>query len=150
MPVTTELVLLLAHAAATLAMGGVIWFVQVVHYPLFAAVGDGRFADYERAHRRLTTWVVAPLMLVELVTAVALPLWPAAARPGWVPWLGLTLLAVVWLSTFLVQVPLHERLSRGFDPAAHRHLVRTNWLRTAAWTARGALALFMLAGRGPG
>jgi hypothetical protein len=29
--------LLLAHAAATLFMVGVIWFVQLVHYPLFAA-----------------------------------------------------------------------------------------------------------------
>ena len=34
--------LLLLHAASTLAMTGVIWFVQMVHYPLFryAAAGD--------------------------------------------------------------------------------------------------------------
>ena len=32
-------VLLLVHAASTLFMAGVIWFVQVVHYPLMASVG---------------------------------------------------------------------------------------------------------------
>lgn len=31
--------LLLVHAAATWAMVGLVWFVQVVHYPLFAQVG---------------------------------------------------------------------------------------------------------------
>jgi hypothetical protein len=36
--------LLLANAAATLFMVGVIRFVQVVHYPLFARVGRPGFA----------------------------------------------------------------------------------------------------------
>ena len=31
--------LLQLHALATIFMAGVIWFVQVVHYPLFRAVG---------------------------------------------------------------------------------------------------------------
>lgn len=83
---TTGQFLLLAHAASTLAMTGVIWFVQVVHYPLFAAVGRKGFAAFEASHRRLTTWVVAPLMLVELVCAAWLALCPAAAAaaPAWV------------------------------------------------------------------
>jgi hypothetical protein len=37
------------------------------------------------------------------------------------------------------------RLSTGFDPVVHRRLVRTNWVRTAAWTARGAAAVAMIA-----
>lgn len=137
--------LLLAHAAATLALTGLIWFVQVVHYPLFARVGEAGFAAYEEAHRRLTTLVVAPAMLVEAGTGIAL----LAARPdgvdAWPAWAGLVLLAVVWLSTAVVQVPCHDRLSRAFDPTVARRLVRTNWLRTAAWTARAGLVLAMLA-----
>jgi uncharacterized membrane protein len=143
---TLDAGLLLGHAASTLAMAGVIWFVQVVHYPLFAAVAPERFAEYEAGHRRLTTFVVAPLMLAEIATAVALVLRPAAAaaQPRWAVWAGLALLAVIWASTFLVQVPLHERLAAGFDAAAHRRLVRSNWVRTAAWTARAGLALLLL------
>jgi hypothetical protein len=148
MAVTTtalDAALLLGHAAATLAMAGVIWFVQVVHYPLFAAVAPERFAGYESGHRRLTTVVVAPLMLVELATAVALVIRPAAAaEPRWAVWAGLALLAVIWSSTFFVQVPLHEKLAAGFDGAAHRRLVRGNWVRTAGWTARAGLALLLL------
>ena len=148
MPTTADTFLALAHAASTLAMAGVIWFVQVVHYPLFAAVGREGFAAYESGHRRLTAWVVAPLMLAELAAAAALPFRPALADPRWAPWAGLALLAVVWLSTFAVQVPLHDRLGRGFDAVVHRRLVRTNWVRTAAWTARAALALLILVGSG--
>jgi hypothetical protein len=40
------------HLAATAAMVGLIWFVQVVHYPLFASVGADEFVAYENAHTR--------------------------------------------------------------------------------------------------
>jgi len=58
--------LLLVNAAATLFMVGVIWFVQIVHYPLFALVGEAAFSEYERHHARRTGWVVAIPMLLEL------------------------------------------------------------------------------------
>ena len=136
--------LLLLHAAATLFMTGLIWFVQVVHYPLFARVGDDGYAGYQAAHVRRTGWVVAPAMLAELVSGVAL-LW---LRPGGVPaawiWLGLGLLAVVWFSTALVQVPRHDALAAGWDERAGRELVGTNWLRTIAWSVRALLVLAML------
>ena len=55
---------LLANLSTTLFMVGVIWFVQVVHYPLFSRVGGEGFALYSKAHSRLTTYV-GPPMLVE-------------------------------------------------------------------------------------
>ena len=138
----TEL-LLLVHAAATLSMVGLIWFVQVVHYPLFGKVGGSGFREYELAHQHRTTLVVAPLMLVEALTA-GLLIW---LRPAFLPaaavlWGG-GLVAFLWLSTFFWQVPAHERLAKSFDSATHRSLVRSNWVRTAAWTVRGLLAVWM-------
>jgi len=133
--------LLLAHAAVTLFMVGLIWFVQIVHYPLFALVGGAGFAHYERHHARRTTWVVAPPMIAELTTAAAL----AWSTPGALAWCGLALLAVIWASTALWQVPAHRRLEHGFDPRVHGRLVSTNWVRTAAWSARGVVALALLA-----
>ncbi|MEM6459709.1 MAG: hypothetical protein AAF710_10005 [Planctomycetota bacterium] len=137
--------ILLVHAAATWFMAGLIWFVQVVHYPLFAAVGGSGYVDYQAGHMRRTTFVVLPAMFIELGTAVALvffddPPWPAA-------WglLGLLLVAAVWAVTFAVSVPAHRRLERGFDPAAHRRLVVTNWIRTALWSARAGLLVAMIA-----
>lgn len=131
---------LLVHAAATLAMTGVIWLVQLVQYPLLAAVGEARFVAYHRAHMRRITWLVAPLMALELAAAVAI----AALIGDPLALTGLALCGVVWSSTWLVQVPQHTALTRGFDAAVHARLVRGNWLRTVAWTARAAIALALL------
>ena len=62
----------LSQIASTLYMTGLIWFVQIVHYPLLGAVGGSEFSAYEQRHMSLTTWVVAPTMLVEAGTALLL------------------------------------------------------------------------------
>ncbi len=107
---------LLIHYAATVFMTGVIWVIQLVHYPLFDRVGDAQFAGYEASHVARVTWVVGPPMLAEAFTALALLSSPMPRVPGWVPWVGAALLAVVWLSTAVWQVPQHDVLARGFDP----------------------------------
>jgi hypothetical protein len=53
-------------------MLGLIWFVQIVHYPLFSSVGEREFAGYEIQHSRLTAFVVGPPMLIEALSAIAL------------------------------------------------------------------------------
>jgi hypothetical protein len=143
--VTPGDVILLTHAAATGVMTGLIWFVQVVHYPLLARVGATSFVEYEQAHVRRTTRVVAPAMLVEAATATVLP-FVSPTPPGRVlAWGGLALLAAVWMSTALLQVPCHRKLARGFDPDVARRLVATNWIRTVCWSVRLVVALALLA-----
>ena len=136
--------LLLLNLAATLYMIGLVWFVQVVHYPLFALVGSRNFKGYERAHVARTNPVVGPPMLVEAGTTVLLLVVLPAGVPLVAPWIGAFLLAAIWLSTLLLQIPGHRRLSVGFDGSTHRRLVVTNWIRTMAWSARGSLALWMV------
>ncbi len=138
------MMLLLIHAGATLYMTGLIWFVQVVHYPLMARVGSEGFTEYEKHHQRLTTWVVGPPMLVELATAIWLLIAPPAGVDLWMTNAGLAMVVLLWLSTAFLQVPQHRKLESGFDPAAHRLLVRSNWLRTVLWSLRGVLALWMI------
>lgn len=143
---TAAALLLSVHLLATAAMVGLIWFVQVVHYPLFAAVGADRFVAYEVAHQRLTSYVVGPPMAVEGLTALALLVAaPDGVGRAW-PLLGLALLAVIHAGTVLLQVPAHGRLAQDGDPAVMRRLVSTNWIRTIGWSARGALAVAMLVG----
>ena len=133
----------LAHLLATLTMFGVIWVVQVVHYPLFSGVGESGWADYEARHQSRITLVVAPAMLIELATAVWLVLDRPPAFPAWAVLAGVVLVGVVWVSTAFVQVPLHNALGGAFDAGAHARLVATNWIRTAAWTARAGLVLWL-------
>lgn len=137
--------LFLAHLAATLYMVGLIWFVQIVHYPLFARVGEEVFGPYSEAHSRLTSYVVGPPMLVEAATALLLVFRRPEEMPLSLALAGAALVAVIWLSTALLQVPRHTTLGSGFDRSAWRGLVGTNWIRTAAWSARGLLVLWMAA-----
>jgi uncharacterized membrane protein len=120
-------------------MTGIIWFVQLVHYPLFAAVGAQQFGAYAERHARLTTLVVAPPMLLELASALLIVLRPPNLVTPTEAWLGLSLVIIIWLSTAALQVPAHNALRRGFNSRAHRLLVVGNWLRTAAWSLRSLL-----------
>jgi hypothetical protein len=138
------MMLLSIHAATTLTMLGVILVVQLVHYPLFRHVGEASYETYQAEHVRRIAWIVAPLMTTELATALGL-VWAAPPGvPAWQVWAGLALVLLIWGTTGLVQVPLHGRLSDGFDAATHRRLVRTNWFRTVAWALRGGLVVWML------
>ncbi len=135
--------LLLVHAFATLALVGLIWTIQLVHYPLMAEIRQG-FGNYHRLHSERITWIVAPLMATELITGLMLlSTLPAGVPRAWA-WIGAALIGVAWLATAFVSIPRHNALSGGYDADTIASLVRTNWPRTIAWTARGILALAMV------
>jgi hypothetical protein len=134
----------LLQFATTLPMVGVIWCVQLVVYPQFARVGSADFAAYHRAHTRRISLVVGPLMLGEVAGALCWGLDPGGIVSRSESLVGLLLLGVIWGATALFSVPRHGRLEHGFDAGVLRALVATNWLRTLAWTARGALLLIPL------
>ena len=136
---------LLINAASTWFMVGLIWLIQVVHYPLFASVGKEQYQNYQSQHETLITWIVGPVMLVELVSA-GLLLWFSSTRTDqYLAVVGLVLVVAIWLSTAFLQVPCHAQLATGFDETAHRQLVAGNWIRTIAWSARGLIVGWMLA-----
>ncbi len=140
-PKTLFAPLFLLDLAATLYMWGVIWTIQIVHYPLFARVGPEQWADYHAAHTRLMTGVVLPAMVTEIGASGLL----ALSRPAWLSpgllWAGFACAVLTWAVTFFVSVPLHDTLSRGYGLAAIHRLVATNWLRTAFWTAHALILL---------
>jgi len=138
--------LLPVHALATGAMFGVIWLVQLAHYPLMLAVGPERFPEWHKGHLARITFVVGPLMLLETATGLAWILQPDSASSPLLAWIGMGLIFLIWLSTAILQVPLHRKLELGgYDASVIRRLVATNWVRTLAWSARAVLVLWALA-----
>ena len=138
--------LLAVHLLVVGAYAGFQWTVRVLVYPQFAAVPPDRFADYERAHQRRISFVVGPLFAAQAVTTG----WLLLDRPPGTP-LALVLLAAalygaLLLVTATVAVPLHRRLDGGWDPAAHRRLLRVDALRVALATAGALVALALVAG----
>jgi hypothetical protein len=133
------------NLGATLALTGVSWFVQVVHYPLFARVGAPGWAGYAAEQQRRLAWAVGVPMVLELATAA----WLVAAPPPWLP-RGMAgglaaLVLLVWLLTFRLERPLRARLAGRFDGRAHRALVMTHWVRLLAWWTRSTFLLFVAA-----
>ena len=134
----------LAHLGTTLYLVGVIWLVQLLVYPAMANAGADGYAAYHNLHTSRITPVVAPAMIIELLTAIYFVFAPDETIDHRYFWCGLALVLIIWTSTFFVQVPLHEKLAQSFDGNIQSRLVSTNWIRTFAWTLRGALVLWMI------
>ena len=135
--------LLWIQAISSIALVGLIWTIQIVHYPLFSLVGEEKFTAYQHEHMKRITWVVGPLMLVEIVAATLIVI---VMPQSYLAWLGFSLVGIIWISTVLLQVPCHTILTHSFDSKAHNTLVKTNWIRTIAWTLRGVIVVLMLLG----
>lgn len=129
---------------ATVMLTGVIWFVQVVHYPLFRLVGAGSFIAFERVHTRRISYIVVPLMVTEMSAALVLPFLDPVAPARGLAWVGAVLAILIWLVTFTVQVPLHRRLLEGYDAGAVDRLVKSNGLRVGLWSARAVVSILLL------
>lgn len=134
-------VLVTAHLISTLVLVGVIWTVQLVHYPLMDLVGRERFPAYEAAHAPRMAAVVMLPWTVQGVTTAGLLLAPPLGVPKALLWAAAVAAAIPVAVTVVWSVPAHRRLADGFDAQVHRRLVATNWLRTAAWTTHGVLAV---------
>jgi len=129
------------QVVATLFLTGLIWVIQVVHYPLMNRVSGGRFVEFHGQHsQRIGRIVIAP-MILELAAAALLLIVRPYNVPAWLLLSGATLVGIIWISTFALQVPQHRLLTNGFDRAVHRALVRGNWIRTVSWTLRAAIVI---------
>jgi len=140
---TAMSLVLLACVFSTFAMTGLIWLIQLVNYPLMSLVSEDHFVAYEAAHCRRISPVVLPLMTCELVTSGWFCIRPISGVDAELIAGGM-LVVLLWASTFLVQVPLHARLEKGFCRKAWKRLVFSNWIRTALWSARSLLMAWVV------
>ena len=119
---------------------GLIWTIQIVHYPGFQFIESNKFQSFSQFHQTGMTYIVGPVMIAELILSLAL-LWQYKDSAV------LTLFIIVlltWLSTFLVSVPLHTKLNSGFDASVIQKLVQTNWPRTLLWTLKAGLMVYWI------
>lgn len=136
-------IFLLIQACLTWIMIGIIWYTQIIHYPLYSKIKEG-FVEYERAHIKRTSFIFAPLMFTEVVTAILL----LGHAPGGLltilATINLIFLIFVWLSTFLFQIHQHHKLAVRFSEKLLNRLISTNWIRTIFWSLKGLIMILML------
>lgn len=128
-------------------MCAVIWLIQLLHYPIFSMIEPRRFSEFCEKHTSMMGLLVGPVMILELISALAL----VVIKADVFSMTNLAMNIALWLLTFLVSVPWHNRLARGYDQFCIERLVFTNWPRTFLWTAKAALMIYWLSQMtGPG
>ena len=134
--------LFLIHVVFSLYLLGVIWFIQIVHYPIFL------YLNYDPAnnpfifHHSRTGVAVMTAMALELISAVILIFIPYPNFFSILILLIFTLL--IWITTFTIQVPCYNILKKEKNENVIYRLIWTNWLRTALWTLKAIYIFFLL------
>ncbi|XDD47508.1 hypothetical protein AB3N60_05320 [Leptospira sp. WS39.C2] len=121
-------------------MVAIIWTIQILHYPSFFYIDELDFSEFHNLHSYRITWIVAPLMSIELVTAISV--WYFSQNSIWFGF-NLVSVIIIWVVTFFVSVPIHNHLAKGKDQKKIQLLISTNWIRTIFWTIRLFLLVFL-------
>ncbi|MCU0823296.1 MAG: hypothetical protein MUF77_01475 [Leptospira sp.] len=125
---------------AGLVLVGLIWTIQVVHYPSFHHIDESQFIKFHESHSMRISWIVIPPMLAELFCLGFL----VFLSPKLEYIIPLSFVFGIWVSTFLVQVPIHNRLGKfGKKPSEINYLVASNWIRTILWTTKSIFCLVL-------
>lgn len=130
------------YVMSSFFMLGIIWFVQVVHYPMFNFLRYDDGNNPHKEHQKRTSYVIVPAMFLELGSNIWMLFHP---YPSFIVVLILLVLTIVILGiTFIVQVPCHHSLKREPSKAIIDRLVKTNWVRTFLWSAKGIFLLLLI------
>jgi hypothetical protein len=119
-------------------MFGFIWLVQLSIYPNFAFINPNDFQAVHQRHSTLMGALVGPIMVGELI----LSFWLIYGDKSLISISNLLIVLGIWGLTFLVSVPLHNKLSSGFDILTIQKLINTNWFRTILWSLKVALTTY--------
>jgi len=126
--------LILLHFMASSIMVGVIWVIQLVHYPSFHFVDKLRYPNFQSFHMTRISYVVIPVMLTELITLILL--FYTMDDMNILLVLSAIMLFSVWVITAVFFSGAHQKLTLGYDKSVVDGLIKMNWLRTLLWTFR--------------
>jgi len=124
---------------------GLIWTIQLVHYPSMRYIPRDKFPEYHNFHSTRISILAMPLMLAELTTSIMLWCQNLNNAIQTVFLINLIIIVLIWLSTFLIQVPLHNALSKEKNTEKLSKLISSNWIRTLLWSTRSFLMILFLA-----
>ena len=135
--------MLVIHLIATSVMVGVIWVIQLVHYPSFHFIDIKQYTTFQRFHMSRISYVVIPAMLTELFTLILIVI--SMDQIDTLVLASAILLIFIWLMTAVFFSGVHQKLTLGYDQTVVDKLVKLNWGRTLLWTLRLLLiSIYML------
>ena len=126
--------MLILHLIATSVMVGVIWVIQLVHYPSFHFVELKQYTTFQRFHMARISYGVIPAMLNELFTLILIVF--SMDQIDTLVVASAILLIFIWLMTAVFFSGVHQKLTLGYDQTVVDKLIKLNWGRTLLWTLR--------------
>ncbi|MCH1437556.1 MAG: hypothetical protein L7U70_05680 [Flavobacteriales bacterium] len=120
---------------------GIILMTQFISYPLLKSIPKDAFTDYHATYTGFIAPLVGPLMVFELIVISILTFQDPTNT---IHIASAVLVIMIWLSTFLIQVPLHNKLAKAYHAGRINSLIHSNWIRTLGWSIKFALALYSL------
>ena len=144
---TNELFILIlaVHLYTTIFMTGVIWIIQLVHYPMFTDLDARFFEKSMKDHQKGMSQVVLITMLIEIFTGASLIIFSQGV--SFLIILNFIALLVIWFVTFMISVPCHNRLLISKNNDVIKKLVQSNWIRTVLWSIRSIGLLYFILGK---
>ena len=127
-----QFILLLIHLISTSLMVGIIWVIQVVHYPSFHFIGNSRYISFQKFHVERISYIVIPVMLVESISGFLL----IYDELNLILLISMVLLLSIWMLTGFFFASVHQKLVSGYQLEMVAKLVKINWIRTLLWTLR--------------
>lgn len=124
---------------STVFMTGLIWVIQLVHYPIFLFAEKKQFSHLHAFHSKRITYIVAPLMLLELCCAIMLL--KSVKIVFILRVLNLLSVVMIWFVTAFLNIPRHNKLAIKYSAVEIQKLVRSNWPRTFLWSLRSLVFL---------
>lgn len=108
-----------------------IWMIQLIVYPSFLHYTKENLFSWHKKYTLMISFIVAPLMLAQLGIAIFLII----ATPDIYTITALLIIGMLWVSTFLQFVPIHNAISNNnFNIGQLHKLVSRNWIRTVLWS----------------
>jgi hypothetical protein len=140
--------LFIAHMASTLFMVGLIWTIHIVHYPLFAHVGESTYVAFQAEHVNrigkllLLPWLTEGLTLLGILLLAFFGTRRDLRLPAFLNGLGM---AIALIISGVWSAPAHGKLADGFVAEVHNRLMNANLVRTLVWTLCGICAIWLVA-----
>ena len=133
---------LFVHLIFTSVMTGVIWVIQIVHYPSFHFVEKELYTAFQKFHMNRISIIVIPIMLSELITGLLLLLDKSSKSSLLIT--SFVILILIWAITGVFFSKAHNKLIIGYQELVVNQLVVMNWIRTLLWTLRLLLLIFFI------
>ncbi len=109
-------------------MFGLILTTQIVSYPMFLNV-EKNFSVYHMNYVNKISTIAAPFMIIEFLLSLLF----VFLIGSYTSISSFLIMVLIFLCTFFIQVPIHEKLKNSFNISLCNRLIKTNWIRVFLW-----------------